>query len=116
MNQRNKLIAIIIALAFMVGCAGLQMSNQEKYYNALGVWYDMGMQFKRYYAIADPALQEQWDAEFRPLLIKAKDVLNIWYVHLYDNEPTADDMENWKQIKNDLLFYIATQMQGKEAA
>ena len=116
MRQRNKLIAIIIALIFMVGCAGVQMSSQEKYYNALGVWYDCGMQFKRYYQVADPVLKQKWDEEFRPLLLKAKDVLNIWYVHLYDNESVTNDMEAWKDMKNDLLFYIATQMQGKGAA
>jgi len=112
--RRNKLVCVIFILIFIVGCAGLQTSSQEKYYTALGIWYDCGMQFKRYYTIADQDLKDKWNAEFRPLLIKAKDILNVWYVHLYDNESTAGDMENWKQIKNDLLFYIATQMKGKE--
>ena len=62
----------------------------------------------------NPELKEKWDAEFRPKLIKAKDILNLWYVHLYDNENVTNDMESWKEIKNDLLFYIATQMKGKE--
>jgi len=112
--RRYKLAGMVLALLFMVGCAGLRVTDQEVYHNALGVWYDCGMQYKRYYKIADPELQIKWDAEFRPLLLKAKDILNIWYVHLYDNEPTAGDLEQWKEIKNDLLFYIATQMRGKE--
>jgi len=114
MRQKNKLISIVLVLFFIIGCAGVRMSNHELYYNALGIWYDSGMQFKRYYQIADPELQGKWDAEFRPILIKAKDILNIWYVHLYDGDPVTGDMESWKEIKNDLLFYIATQMKGKE--
>ena len=114
MRSQSRIISIVLVLFFIVGCAGVRMSNQERYHNALGIWYDTGMQFKRYYSIADPALQEKWDAEFRPMLIKAKDILNVWYVHLYDSQDVTGDMEDWKQIKNDLLFYIATQMKGKE--
>jgi len=114
MRSRSRIISIVLVLFFIVGCAGVRMSNQEQYHNALGIWYDTGMQFKRYYSIADPALQEKWDGEFRPMLIKAKNILNIWYVHLYDSQDVTGDIEDWKQIKNDLLFYIATQMKGKE--
>ena len=104
----------LIILFLFAGCAGLRLSNNEQYYKALGIWYDCGMQFKRYYGIATPEMQEQWDEEFRPLLITAKDALNIWYVHLYDGEPVNDDIMAWKEAKDDLLFYIATQMKGRE--
>ena len=114
--KRNRIVCAVLVVFFLMSCAGLRLSNNEQYYKALGVWYDCGMQFKRYYQIADPAMQEKWDAEFRPLLIRAKDALNIWYVHLYDGEPTNDDMMAWKDAKNDLLFYIATQMKGKETS
>jgi len=117
MRQTNKLIAVIVALAFVVGCAGMQLgqSQDEIYYKALGVWYDAGVQFKFYYEKADEATKEKWDDEFRPLLIKSKEILNVWNFHLQNDDPTADDIQRWKQMKNELLFYIATQMKKENS-
>ena len=110
--RKLKFTGIILVLLFVVGCAGNQVKGSD-YYQALGVWYDTGMQFKRYYQAADVETQAIWDAELRPLLIKAKEVLDIWYIHMDDGQATDGDMMAWKDLKNDILFYMATNMQGK---
>ena len=114
MNRKNKLtILIIMVFALVIGCAGMQQTKEGAYYEALGVWYDTGMQFKRYYQVAEPATQAKWDAEFRPLLIKAKEVLDVWYIHIDDGQSGTGDMAQWKDLKNDILFYMATHMKDK---
>ena len=110
--RKFKFIGIILALFLVAGCAHTQ-TQQGAYYEALGVWYDTGMQFKRYYQAADPATQAMWDADFRPLLIKAKEVLDIWYIHMDDGQPTDGDVHAWQALKNDILFYMAANIQGK---
>jgi len=105
-------------LIFVVSCVGLQIkeSPAETYYKALGVWYDAGSQFRFYYEkCEDEVLRAKWDREFRPLLIKAKEVLNIWNFHLQNDEVAVEDIQSWKQMKNELLFYIATQMKKEES-
>jgi len=112
--RKFKILGIILALFLvvgMVGCAGTQVKGSD-YYQALGIWYDTGMQFKRYYQAADADTQVKWDAELRPLLIKAKEILDIWYVHMDDGQPTDSDMAQWQDLKNDILFYIAQNMKG----
>lgn len=110
----NVLMCLIFILG-VFGCAGLQVQNQnDAYYKALGIWYDAGSQFKFYYENVDPATREKWDEEFRPLLIKAKDVLDFWNMHLQNGESTGSDVESWKQMKNEILFYLATQIQKRE--
>ena len=92
-----KWVSVILALFLVVGCAGLQSNTQEgAYYKALGVWYDTGMQFKRYYLAADPEKQAVWDVEFRPMLIKSLVILDIWYVHMVDGLATNEVIEMWQ--------------------
>ena len=112
MNRKSKILIAFLALVFVAACAGMQ-TQESMYYEALGIWYDAGLQFKRYYEAADPDTQARWDAELRPLLIEAKEVLDIWYVHLSDGEPTDGDMRDWKNLKNDILFYMANKMKEK---
>ena len=111
--RKLRILGVILALFLVVGCASMQTTQEEGYYKALGVWYDTGLQFKRYYLAADEATQIKWDAEFRPMLIQAKEVLNVWYIHMDDGQPTDGDYEAWRELKNDLLFYMATNIQGK---
>ena len=108
--RKLRFLGVILALFLVVGCAGMQTTDEGSYLKALGVWYDAGMQFKLYYEVADPATQARWDYEFRPLLIKAKEVLDVWYIHMDDGQGTSGDMAKWKDLKNDILFYMATQM------
>lgn len=112
MRQRTRVIAAVLALFFVVGCAGMQLgeSQSEIYFKALGVWYDTGMQYKTYYSRVDEETKIKWDNEFRPKLIMAKEVLNLWKFHMQNNDSTVDDMQKWKDIKNELLLYIATHM------
>ena len=112
MNRKSKILFLFVALVFVAACAGVQ-TQEGAYYEALGIWYDTGLQFKRYYEAADPDTQAIWDAELRPLLIQAKEVLDIWYVHLSDGEPTDGDAATWKALKNDILFYMANKMKEK---
>jgi hypothetical protein len=114
--RKFRFIGVILALLFIVSivsCAGMKTTEEGAYYKALGVWYDTTLQFKRYYLAADEDTQAKWDDEFVPLLLKAKDVLNIWYVHMDDGQSTARDYEEWLGLKNELLFYMATNIQGK---
>ena len=104
--RKLRILGVILALFLVVGCAHTQ-TQQGAYYEALGVWYDTGLQFKRYYQAADPETQAKWDVELRPLLIKAKEVLDIWYIHMDDGQATDGDMMAWKDLKNDILFYMA---------
>jgi len=114
MRQR-RLVAVVVALVFLVGCAGLQvLSKEEVYFKALGVWYDAGMQFKFYYEKADQETRAKWDEEFRPVLVKSKEVLNLWNFHLQTDQEVGAEIESWKRLKNELIYYIATQMK-KEA-
>ena len=85
--RKLRILGIILALFLVVGCAHTQ-TQQGAYYEALGVWYDTGMQFKRYYQAADPATQAMW-------------------------QPTDGDVYAWKALKNDILFYMAANIQGK---
>lgn len=118
MKLSNKWLSVLLIIVLVAGCAGMQVKSQEgAYYKALGIWYDAAMKFKFYYEKTDDiVLKEKWDAEFRPLLIKSKEVLNLWNFHLQNGDPTADDMEAWKLMSDELLFYIATQMKAKEAS
>ena len=113
--RKYRILGVILSLFLiagcMQGCAGTQTKGAD-YYQALGVWYDTGMQFRRYYEAADEATKARWDVELRPLLIKAKEVLDIWYIHLDDGQPTDGDIAQWKDLKNDILFYIANNMKG----
>ena len=115
--RKFKILGLILALFFVVGCfqgcAGTQQTKDGSYYEALGIWYDTGMQFKRYYEASDPATQAKWDAEFRPLLIKAKEVLDMWYIHIDDGQSGTGDLAQWKDLKNDILFYMAQNMKEK---
>jgi len=117
MRRKNRLIATVVILAFITGCMGLQLkeSPAEIYYKALGVWFDAGSQFRFYYEKSeDEVLKAKWDEEFRPLLVKAKEVLNLWNFHLQNDSPTANDMVEWKSYKNELIYYIATQMKKEK--
>ena len=113
--MRNfKLVAIFLSVLFVISCAGLQRAETpiEKYAQALGIWVDSTTQFKFYYEKVDEATKAKWDKEYRPTLIKAKEILDLWKVHVFAGETTTDEMAQWKILKNELLYYIATQMEG----
>ena len=113
MKRNFRLIAVTLSILFITSCAAFQVQSPiEAYAKALGVWADSATQFKLYYERADLTTQAKWDEEFRPTLIKAKDVLNIWKRHLDMGETTAEQMEQWKLLKNELIFYLATNMGG----
>jgi len=111
--RKLKWVGVILALCLVMGCAAMKTTEEGTYYKALGCWYDTTLQFKRYYTAADEEQQMKWDAEFRPMLIHAKEILNMWYIHLDDGQPTAGDYESWKELKNDLLFYFAQNIKGQ---
>ena len=114
--MRHLKLTVVIVLVFIIGCAGLQIESQEEaYYKALGTWYDAGIQFKFYYERADEATKEKWDNEFRPILIKAKEVLNLWSFRMQNNQSTGNEVQQWKELSNELIYYIAVQMK-KEGA
>ena len=112
MNRNLKLFATICLACFMVSCAMLQVSETqiETYAKALGAWTDAVTQFKFYYEKADVETKAKWDAEFRPTLIKAKELLNMWKMHLDTGNLTSGDVEQWKSMKNEIIYYLATMM------
>ncbi len=111
MNRNFRLVAICLAV-FMVGCAGSPLSKTQIgiYGEALGAWTDAVTQFKFYYEKADVETKAKWDKEFRPTLIKSKELLNLWKMHLDTGAMTSGDIEKWKVLKNEIIYYIATQM------
>ena len=111
--KKFKFIGVILALFLIVSCAGVQHSKEGAYFEALGIWYDTGMQFKRYYEASDLITQANMDAEIRPLLVKAKEILDIWFIHMDDGADTSGDAATWKDLKNDILFYMAKNMKDK---
>ena len=112
MKRNLRLLATICLAFFMVSCAMLQVSETqiETYFKALGCWTDATAQFKFYYEKADVETKAKWDEEFRPTLIKAKEVLDIWKMHIDTGGPTGGDVEQWKSFKNEIIYYIATMM------
>ena len=114
--MKRKHLVLFLVLFLLVGCAGLQITQtqEEIYYKALGTWYDATMQYKFYYEKADEATKAKWDVEFRPVLVAAKDVLNVWSFHLQNGDPTGEDIHHWKALKNEIIFYLATQMKKEE--
>ena len=111
--KRNLKLFVAICLAFfMVSCSMLQVADTPiaAYSEALGCWTDSVTQFKFYYEKADDETKARWDKEFRPILTKAKDVLNLWKTHLDAGGSTINDMEQWKPLKNEIIYYIAKQM------
>ncbi len=114
MLQRNfKVLVVFLSVLFLVSCGLFQVQTPiQAYAKALGVWTDTGTQFEVYYAIADIETQAKWDKEFRPKLLQAKDVLNIWKKQLDAGHGTDDQTEQWRLLKNELLLYLATNMQG----
>lgn len=119
MKRASKLIIVLLTFLLLGGCAGKQLAVEtptDIYFKALGIWYDAGKQFKFYYEHTDDqALKEKWDTEFRPILIKSKEILNLWKFHVDTDKSTNLDKEAWKNISDELLYYIATQMKAKEA-
>ena len=113
MKRNLKLFVTICLACFMVSsCAMLQVSQTQEdiYWEALGCWTDAVTQFKFYYEKADAETKAKWDAEFKPTLIKAKELLNVWKMHLDTGAATSGDMEQWKSFKNEIIYYIATMM------
>ena len=110
--RRIRSLALVLSLIFIASCGMLQVSDTpiENYGEALGAWTDIGTQFKFYYERADTETKARWDKEFRPMLIKAKDVLNLWKMHLDVGGSTSGDLTQWKPLKNELIYYLATQM------
>ena len=108
---------IVFCLVFsFVGCFGLQTRDApetplETYYKALGVWDAAADKFERYQTINDEATKAEWDEKFLPPLLKSKSVLDLWYNHLLAGDSTASEMEQWRSLKGELIFFIATQIQ-----
>lgn len=110
MKRNLRLFATICLACFMVSCAGLQVSESpiQTYGKALGSWTDAVTQFKFYYEKADDETKAKWDKEFRPTLIKAKELLNLWKFHLIVGETTSGEIEQWRSLKNEMIYYLAT--------
>jgi len=104
--------ALILSVFLIASCAGLQRAETpiQSYAKALGIWVDSATQFKLYYEITDEATQAKWDEEFKPVLVRSKEILDIWKMRLDIGQTTADQMEQWKLLKNELLVYLATNM------
>ena len=111
--RKFRICAVLCAMFLVVSCAALQTSESpiEMYAKALGSWTDAVTQFKFYYERADDETKAKWDKEFRPTLIKAKELLNLWKMHLDTDGDTAGDYEAWKSMKNEIIYYLATQME-----
>jgi len=127
MNKNNRvtrpillILTVCLMAVLLTGCLERfarqdqkPMTAQEVYDEALGFWYDTEQNFKMFYEAAAPA--EQADMlVFANRLYEAKQILNLWAIHLKGEKATTTDTDKWKRMKNELIFMIANQYRKKE--
>ena len=118
--KQNKLIGIVLALAFLfvfTGCpfttAVKPQTPQTMYDSAIGWWYDAEQNFKMFYTAAAPAEQVKM-ISFAKALLEAKRVLNLWEFYLEGNQPTGTYSDSFKKKKNELILMMANKYKEVE--
>lgn len=92
MRQKNKLIAVIIALAFVVSCAG--MTALQKHTVAMGTHNRIVGDYLLLYDRQTPEIQAKWKADIDPIVRQFDDAMTVW-----DNSFTnQDDPEAKRQL------------------
>ena len=116
MRNRHIIAIIIVFLMAIVSCAannGAVKTPQDYYDNALSFWYNTEQNFKLIYNGAT----DQEKAEMIPFakaLRDSKRVLDLWKMNLEGGQPTADSIERWKVLKNELIIMILNNYKKEE--
>ena len=109
-----KYLVLLLVMFFVVGCGGFQLTipqtQDEIYFEALGLWSDTVTNYNNMYATADAGTRAKFDNEFKPVLLQAKDILNAWDIIRGAGGPTKDNVQAWKDIKNELLLYLTNNL------
>ena len=114
--MRKYSVLIIAILMVIVSCAannGAVKTQQDYYDDALSFWYNTEQNFKLIYNGAT----DQEKAEMIPfakVLRDSKKVLDLWKMNLDGGQPTADSIERWKALKNELIIMILNNYKKEE--
>ncbi len=101
MKREFRILAVVYAIVFLIGCAGWQLGGpddpielkQDKAYMVALKEFTLTLQdYNRHYAMADEATQAKWKAKYDPIFREASGALDDWEEALDKNwDPTTTE-------------------------
>ena len=113
--RKFRILGIILAMFLVLSCAGLQsqpMTEQDYYDEATGWWLDTEQNFKTVYLVSTDLEQKEM-LPFLKILHESKQVLDMWGLKVQGGDPTLDQVQQWKNYKNDMVLLILNNYKEK---
>lgn len=115
MNRQNKVILLVLLLAFgIMACAGPQtnvkkvdplVASAVAYGQALQEYVNAGATYKMWFEAAPPEIQAEWRETISPVFKDAKDALDMWQMFIEEGQlPDDATVEDWKRLKTKMLI------------
>jgi hypothetical protein len=111
--RRASLLGVVMALAIGLTACGtidifLGQSAKEAYLGASLEFNDLVRQYEQYYQEADTELKAELKDNVDPLILKGDTVLDAWALALALGQPTAENQQEWINLKNEIIDALAS--------
>ena len=105
----TSLMICLLLVWSLSGCALLQtaLSTPEKKYLAARMEYNKQLTtYVQKFQVQDQATKDVWKEKYSPVFKTADSVLDAWSLLLGGTLPTADNEQEWLDMKNKLIDVI----------